>query len=182
MTSLRQELVESYEGELERWKIDLALSRIVRFGFPEHEWHERMQDLAIEMVNFRYVPAKPDGASESTVLYSLVTNRLRDCLRRKYRREEKSESLDALIESRGEALEDSQRLRRRDVKPCVLDVRAAVAELPPKERAVCQGLLEGESIAEIARRLRCGWHTVNRTLARVRGRFEEMGLRGWIWG
>lgn len=182
MTSLRQELVQSYEGGLERWKIDLALSRIISFGFPEHEWHERMQDLAIAMANFQYVPAKSNGAAESTVLYALVTNRLRDCLRRKYRREEESESLEALIEAKGEAVEDSRRLRQRDLKALVLDVREAVAGLPPRERTICERLLSGESIAEIARGLHCGWHTVNRAIARIRGRFEEMDLRDWIGG
>ncbi len=182
MASHTQELVQSYESGIPRWKINLALSRIIGFGFPEHEWDGLLQNLAIEIVGFRYDPEKSNGAKESTALYSLIDNRLRGYVRSEYRQQIVFESLEERMEASGESVEDSPRFRRGDKKALRFDVRQAVASLPSAERTVCEGLMHGETIGQIARRLRCGWHTANRTLARIRGRFERMGLHAWITG
>lgn len=177
MASLQQELKDSYRGIIEEWKVDLALRRIISFGFPEHDWDALLQELVIKMERFHYRGRESSGAAESTVIYSLITNYLIDALRRAYREEDRHQSLDTYLEMWGE---NCPALRLRDTTPVTVEVREAMASLEPRERAVCEGAFHGETVSDTARRLGCGWHTVSRARDRVRGRFDELGLRSWI--
>ncbi|MDP6558153.1 MAG: ECF-type sigma factor [Pirellulaceae bacterium] len=67
-----------------------------------------------------------------------------------------------------------------DATPLRLDVHTALSQLSDDEREVCEALSHGFSIHEIATRLGCDWHTVNRRITRIRARFTELGLDGWL--
>ena len=175
MDSFRRELMESYGEEVERWKLDLALSRIAQMGFPENQWRERLQDAVLAMMEVSYDPNDESGATEATLLYRVVTNRLIDVLRRQNRNKKPFVSLEAHIEQNG-----PMACPKAEQEELILDVRLTIADLPERHRRTCEALLRGESRAEIARRLRCGWHTVNRALPRIRVRLHALGLSEWI--
>ena len=61
-----------------------------------------------------------------------------------------------------------------------LDVQTALSRLSEDERQICEALSYGLSIREVAACLGCDWHTANRRIARIRARFIEMGLDGWL--
>ena len=180
MATLKQELRGSYEGVIEQWKVDLALSRIQGLGFPECEWPALLQVLVLDMREFTYDPGRSEGAKESTVIYRIISHRLVDEIRRRARQKKYATSLDEYLEAAGGEPQDSPRLRDRDTTARRIDIRDAVAALPPVDRDICEGLLRRENTHQVAKRLGMGWHTVRRRIGRIRWIFEGMGLGSWI--
>ena len=167
--------VNCYDGLIEPWEIGLALSRIVELGFPRHQWNDLLQELVVEMLGFRH---DPEGAKESTALYAVVSNRLASSMRAGCRDGGRSTSLEALLAAGDDETPQSPTFRFEDKGPMRLDVQEAIESL----EGCLPGPLRGETVWQIARRLGCGWHTVNRALARIRGRFRRLGLDGWLGG
>ncbi len=156
----------NYEGVVERWKSKLIVERARRMGFRPDEIPDLQQQMILDVMQFRFDVSKSNGASERTVLQSLIDNHLRKA-RRSY--------------SRYRACMD--RVERDALGACVLpqgdivhDVRAAVMELTEREQLVCQALSMGYSKCEIAQGLGCGWHTVERIKSRVKKLLEDRGL------
>jgi len=54
--------------------------------------------------------------------------------------------------------------------------------LSPVERAICQGLMDGQSQADIARALGCHRSTVCKQLARIAAKFRKWGLDAYVPG
>ncbi len=170
----------SYCGAIERWKMVLALKRMAGLGFPRHEWGQLLQELALDIWLFRYDSNGRNGASESTALFALITNRLMGAMRNRRREQDVMVRLESVLIEQDEELDPDPALVYEDNEPIRIDVRQAVASLPPRERAVCEGLRHGETIHEIAQRLRCSWHAVKSAIARIRSRFENIGLDGYV--
>lgn len=159
-----------YDGVIEQWKINLALSRIRAFGFPSHEWPDLLQKLALHIAEFKFDP--DNGAKESTALYALINHQLAT-MRRSHMREQKYLTRHR-NKIRTQRYEDRADLR--------LDVQLAIAALPATERAVCVRLLEGDKVNQIATELGCTWHAVRRVIRRIRTRFTNIGLDAWVRG
>lgn len=64
--------------------------------------------------------------------------------------------------------------------PLRLDVRKVVASLNEKHRTVCELLSQGLSKAQIAEKMGCSWHTVDRMVGTIRQRLEEAGVNEWL--
>ena len=160
----------NYDGIIEKWKVDLIITRAKLMGFRPHELPDAMQEAALEVLEFHYDPNHANGATERTALTTVIDNRLRKMKRSatRYR---------AHVECFGQTASE---FSREEVNPCVLDVTTVVADLSEREQVVCRGLAEGRSKASIARKLGCSWHTVNRIVSRLRGQFQLMGLAEWI--
>jgi DNA-directed RNA polymerase specialized sigma24 family protein len=168
-----------YDGLLDRWKVRLMAKRASRLGFRPHEIDDAMQELVLDVMAFRYDPAKSNGASEATALTAVIDNRLRT-IRRGWRRYQRHvEALraklggDEVRDRWPEPVEDETAL-------LVLDVREALALLSARERRLCRALLAGQTLAEVARRRGCDWHVRARVLAHVCRRFQALGLEGWL--
>lgn len=168
-----------YDGLLEEWKVRLMVSRARRLGFRPDEIDDAMQDTVLDVLAFRFDPAKANGASEATALTAVIDNRLR-MVRRAWRRYQKH--VEALRVELGvdeardrwpEPVEDETAL-------LVLDVREALALLSPKERRLCRALLAGQTRADVARHAGRDWHAAARALVHVRRRFQALGLEGWV--
>lgn len=162
--------VNDYGKEIEPWKIKLALSRIRRFGFPKHEWNDLLQELVMEILQFRYEPQRSNGAKESTALCALINNQLSTIRRAKEREWNKLAEYAARLRASAPSYVDRTALR--------LDVREVLGTLTPRQRSVCAGLSQGDSIRQIARSLDCAWHTVKRAFEAIRERFQAMGFKG----
>ena len=172
-----------YANEVERWKVALIVSRARRMGFRDHDLDDVQQQIVPQVKAFAFDAENSNRATESTVLVALIDRQLL-LIRRTALRYQKH--LDRVRELRGDCEQSSQNhgssCQNEDVAPLRLDVREAVAQLPPRERLICRALADGRSIEEIARRLQCSWHTIQRRIACIRERFQSIGLDGWISG
>ncbi len=124
----------------------------------------------------RHSVERSNGASLRTALTAVVDKSLLAIRRRETRYQKCLERARAArpttVGGEASAYEDSTPLR--------LDVQTALSQLSELERQICEALSHGFSIREIAIRLGCDWHTVNRRIAGIRARFTELGLDGWL--
>jgi len=159
-----------YDGVIEEWKVDLIVSRAKLLGFRKHELPDAMQEAVLELLRFEYDPDHENRAKESTVLTTVIDNRLRKVRRSAMR-------YNGHVERASYGVSE---FSREEVDERGVDVAGIVAGLTQQEQAVCQGLASGMSRRQIAKQLGCGWHTVDRIMARLREHFREVGLGGWI--
>ena len=161
----------NYDGFVERWKADLIVSRARRMGFRPDEIPDVQQQIIMEVAAFRFVPAKSNGATQTTALVAMIDNKLKQICRTMVRYRLR---LDRLREEPipNPDFEDQQK---------IMDIHDAVAALPEREQLVCKALSEGCSKREIAKLLHCGWHTVDRLIRRIRAYFEDIGLGGYLF-
>jgi RNA polymerase sigma factor (sigma-70 family) len=164
-------MTTTYEGFEEEWQAELALDRIRHFGFQEHEWPDLMQELAMKFRRFTFDAAKSNGAKASTVLRTVADRHLTSYARAKRRDEQNAMKYRQLAISEGTP---------DDEVAMEVDVRQQVAALTPKQRAICEGLGRGLSVAAIARQLGCDEASVRRAKRRIRKTFAEAGLKGWL--
>ncbi len=159
-----------YDGVIEKWKVDLIITRAKFMGFRKHEIPDALQEIVLELLRFDYDPNHANGAQERTALTSVIDNRLRKMVRSAMR-------YAAHVERSATGV---RLFSTEEVSPQAVDIAAATASLTLRERAICRGLARGLSKAEVAKRLRCGWHTVDRVVRRLRRDFRQLGLDGWI--
>ncbi|MFO7858942.1 MAG: hypothetical protein R6V11_08490 [Ectothiorhodospiraceae bacterium] len=171
-------LLESYKGAFEPWKATLALSRIKALGFPERDWPDLMQDLAVVILEFEYDPNHDNGASEQTVLYAVISLYLLHRMRDLYRQRERfAEYLHSL------GVRDDGSYVGPD--PCIEtdyglapDIEHALSGLSWFDRAVAEGLAAGTSKAALARKLDCEWNTIQKATLRIGKCFGRLDLDG----
>ncbi len=160
----------NYDGIIEKWKVDLIIHRAKLYGFKPHEIPDALQEAVLVVLDFEYDPNHANGATERTVLTTVIDNRLRKMKRSatRYRMH---------LERFGQ---DATEFSPDEIDPRAIDVASAVADLSHREQVVCRGLADGLTRAHIARKLGCSWHTVQRIICRLRRRFKELGLDGWV--
>ena len=157
-----------YDGVVGPEVVKHAVKKMRQMGFPRDEWEDLLQELAIEVLAFRFQEGKSNGATRTTALCAMVNNRLISLWRSRQR-----------YLRRLELLEPDESC---DAPPMGLaaDVRDALAAMTPKERQVCRGLVEDVSISQMARLMRCHRATVRRLINGVRHAFRRLGLNGWV--
>lgn len=160
----------SYDGCIDQWKINLAMSRIRAFGFPKDQWPDLLQRLVPAMSHFQFDPN--NGAKESTALFALINHQLKTVRRAQAREEQRMARHCVSNIVRPIAYEDRIDLR--------LDVRLAVTALPAEEQSVCIGLMQGNTVNQIADDLGRTWHAVRRVIDRIETQFLKMGLDAWL--
>lgn len=168
-----------YGNLVETWKIRLINRRARRLGFRRQEWRDLQQEIILDMLSFRFDPAKSNGAKESTLLTAIIDNRLKAILRMTIRDRNR---VDQIRRDKGigpSADENHPAFAQvDDLTPLSADVRQVVDSLSPREQAICAALGRGESPAIIARQLGCGRTTIRRHIENIRQRLGS--LRGWI--
>ncbi|MHC4877909.1 MAG: RNA polymerase sigma factor [Planctomycetota bacterium] len=154
------------------WKLDLIARRARRLGLRGPDIDDAVQDLALDVLDFDYDPQRAGGASEPAVLAGVIDNRLISLLRSRERYQMHLARMAADLHPDSE-IDDAQDLTRCELRS---DVRDLINALPTDHQDVCHKLMDGESLAEIADDLGCGWHTVRRMLDRIRATFVEAGI------
>lgn len=159
-----------YDGVIEQWKVDLIISRAKLMGFRGHELPDVLQEVVLELLDFKYDPDHAAGAKEQTALTYVIDNHLRKIKRSdtRYR---------AYVDRLGE---DASEFSRDIVDDRAIDVAGAIDGLTEQEQSICRGLAGGMTRQQIADELACGWHTVDRAVKRLRKHFRQIGLGGWI--
>ena len=156
-----------------------ANARAKRLGVRRHDLEDAQQEIVLDVLHFRFESAKSNGACERTALTSLIDRRLMTMLRTKRRYAQRVRSQPVAMQDDGQEEPFTEPI---PLQQLVIDVRGTVARLSIEERSICRSLAEGDSIAEIARRLGRNWHSINKILVRVRQHFECIGLNGWVCG
>jgi len=162
----------TYDGILEAWKVDLIRARARRHGVRPHDMGEVEQEIVRVVAEFCFDPAKSNGATERTALTKVIDNRLKN-MRRKRKRY--SDHLDRARRMSRQVEEDTT-----SKAMLVIDVHDAIAMLPLREQAVCQGLLVGQTLNQIAIDQGCAWGTIRRSCDAIREHFTAIGLGSWL--
>ena len=166
MAAKRNAFTNDYKDLVEPWKAKLIVERARRLGIPPQQWSDIQQEIILDVIDFRFDPAKSNGAKISTLLTAIIDNRLKMILRTAARQQ------DRIGQPKPDVFEDTTALR--------LDVRQALTSLSPRQKAVCLRLSRGESISQIARALGCGRATIRRLKDGIQQWFTYMGLDGWV--
>jgi len=155
-----------YDGVMEEWKVELAIQRARRKGFRDDELDDVIQDLVLELMGIGYDADHANGASERTMLTSVIDRQLGKMRRTKVRHE----ALEQQVALTGDEFYDNSHVELR------MDVETVTGMLDDEQQQICDLLSQGYSKSAIARELGCGWHKVNRLVGEIRRHFEEHGL------
>ena len=155
-----------YDGVLEKWKIKLALRRARRMVFREDQLDDVIQDLVIILVDIEYDVQRANGASEKTMLTSVIDLQLYKMRRSNYRRECLEQSV---------ALSGDETYDNSDVE-CRADVESVVVTMDDQQRHVCELLSQGYPKSVIAEKLGYNWYVIERIVNDIRTQFEEHGF------
>jgi RNA polymerase sigma factor (sigma-70 family) len=164
-------LKNSYQGAIADWQVRLIAARARKFGFRGPDLEDAEQQIALELLAFRFDEARSNGATPATAVTSLIDRQLRKMRRSEERFRDRNERIALREEPCCDDLRDSQ---------LTLDVQAAIAALPPFSRKVCSLRQRGLSIREMAQQLGTHWHRVRDEVQRIREHFSRLGLHGWI--
>lgn len=165
-------LFNNYEGCVEQWKMDLVAKRAGLFGFQYDDILDIQQDLALEILAFKFDPEHSNKARESTALISLIDNQLLKRIRHQRRTENKMADLSCFAESLQEPMNAY----------LILDIRKALIYLPKLQRQICLALSKGCTTAEIAHLLKISQRTVQRHIHKIAHYFRTIGLDRWLLG
>jgi RNA polymerase sigma factor (sigma-70 family) len=153
-------------------KLDLIRSRAVRFKIKRHDLEDAVQEVIMDLLEFTPDPEKANGASESTILVTVIDRRLNKWLRAQKRYQDMVERCGAMLPSDEELTTESD-IETSDVG---IDVSALLADLPEFEQQVGQLLSEGENATSIARELGVKRPVVCEAIQFIRERFQAAGF------
>lgn len=165
-----RELYKRYLKALKPWQIKMAMGRLKHFGVPLREWEDAMQELAIEIIQFRFDPERAKAASEETILCRLLDNRIRELARANGRRQACMDRL-SLMAHPVEDLATPDRAAEEG------ELRELVGQLTPVQQEICRRLLADEAPDRIGREMGHDWHFVKRQIAAIRVFLSERGIR-----
>lgn len=168
----------TYDGVLEKWKLDLINELMRRKGFRRDEQDDAMQRVVIVVANFKYEPEKSNSATERTVLTAVIDNQLTNIQRTqaRFKNNHKKHCRACGMRSEDEPVLDETHIefeRRYELK---IDVQTAMHGLSAEARRICDGLAAGKSEVQIAAELGCTRYQVSITVQSVRELFVEFGL------
>jgi len=161
-----------YTNVMDDWQVRLIKSRSHQMGLSSHDRDDVTQQIAIETSKFEFDPDRANGAKPETAITALVDRQMKSAARRSTRYQRRIDHLKKA--SGGLIMETDAKLDLRT------DVQTALEGLSERERQVCDMLIDGDSVAEIARALDCGWHAARRLIDGIRKRFADLGLGAWI--
>ena len=175
------EMFNRYDGYVPQWKVDLALSRIKAFNFPPDQWPDLLQDIMQVIADLHFQPELANGRNEAQLLYGLINNHLSSALRTQYREQllmQRYHQHLGLSPEKSQA--DHPHFTTEDHPEIQLDLQTAIATLSPHEQQICQKLMQGVSVHEIARETGIGWHSIETSIRKIRELFTELELDAWI--
>lgn len=162
---------------IERWKLELIRARARRRGLRDGELDDAQQEIAIEVMAFRFRPERSNGATEATAVTAVIDRRLSMIRRRQRRYRQRFEVRAHAFLASGAEEEPAEPVPDSHLEVHT-DIRAVLDGLQPEDRELCRRLADGMSIDAIAAQTGCGWHTVRRRIDRLRAEFERQGFDG----
>ena len=159
-----------YEGVFEKSEIEPIRRWAKRSGFSSSEIPDVLQEVAITVIRQPADWAEAGKSRRRQLLWLFTRNALGKIRRTEERRRQRDEQKAMMTE---EAYCDN-------VTPMRLDVQEVVAGLDEQCQTVCKLLSEGLSKMQIAQRLGCSWHAVNRTVRTISQRLEAAEVDEWL--
>lgn len=155
-------------------KLELIRSRAIGVGLKRHDLEDIVQDIALYLLKFEPDPAKANGASESTILISVIDLRIKHWLRTRQRYLDMVDRCGLMLPSEDELPTDGG----YEASELTMDVESILSQLPEFEQQVGRMLTSGHTITSITRELRVGRQCVEDAVDALRDRFSEAGLGG----
>ena len=162
-----------YGVVIEKWKVDLIVSRARRFGFRRQDLEDAQQQIVWVLLGFEFDPARSNGATEETVVTALIDNQLLTLRRTRQRYQRHVSGNDGDLSDDNALATECLAAKQFTAAS---DVATVMAHLSPAARQVCSSLANGFSLNEISQQQGVGWHTVERQIRGIRHRFEELGI------
>jgi len=157
-----------YEGVFDGDELALIRSLARQAGVRRHELPDILQEIALDLVQSdEWSQAEP--AERGGMLWVATRNAVSRITRKESRQRRRDEQKALLCDE-----------LYWDKAPLQLDVQDTVASLDSRCQEVCGYLVEGLSADAISRRMGCSWHTVTALIRKIRDRFEETGVDGWL--
>ncbi len=66
----------NYASVIEKWKVDLIVSRARRLGFRRQDLDDAQQQIVVELLSFEFDPTRSNGATEETAVTALIDHQL----------------------------------------------------------------------------------------------------------
>lgn len=167
--------------EREQRVSDLILQIARQKGFGMHELKDAVQQVYFEIMEFKFDPLKAGETSERTILGGLIDRKLTMIQRTEMRRRNNLKKIRRVC-GRGkfEPIVDGSHLEHEQRFELGVDIRNAVAALPPREQEICNALSKGTSRNQIAKRLGITRHEVDRIVGRIADQFEQKNIDQWV--
>ena len=167
-----------YGGLIADWKVRLIEARAKRLGFRDDEIPDLQQEIVPQLVEFESEYDETWTASEKTAVKRAIDKHLFKALRKRKRYVRRANYETAPLEkAAGKSCPGMPAIEHCELR---LDLEAAMADLSELERAVCEGLLQGDSKTEIAMRYGCSNAAITKALARLRRKLSARGLDEYL--
>ena len=165
----------SYGGLIEQWKVKMITTSARRYGFSESEIQDIEQRIVMELLEVDFDPGLAGGAKETTFIFEVIDRQLKKALRDKKRDVRRANyetvPLDDPITER-----TFFKMHRDERFELLIDLERAMAGLSAEEREICEGLMKGNTQAEIAREKKRSKAAMSETVKRLREKLRSWGI------
>ncbi|MFA4974803.1 MAG: hypothetical protein WC683_19555 [bacterium] len=170
-----------YGDLIERWKVDLIRVRARRLYFRKDEIDDLEQIIVQELLKTNFKPGAEGGSSERTFVIAVIDRQLMK-VKRDRRRDVRRANYESLsLEDKGVFTEKNFfSLSRTETHEAKLDVKQALMDLSPAQRAICRALGEGRTQAEIARMTGRSKAAVCADVRKLAEKFRKWGLNDYV--
>ena len=159
-------------------KLNLIKTRARLMGFRRHDLEDAVQEVMLEVLEFKYEPEKSNGATETTALTTVIDRKLVSLTRvnRRYLGLIDRVTQRLAAECQGGENGPFQEDHAGEVLVTGATVTAALDGLDTETMQVARLLMEGQTQNAIAEELGMGWQRVARLTGIIRERLEESGI------
>lgn len=169
----------SYGGLIEQWKVKMITTRARRYGFTESDIPDIEQRIVMELLKVDFDPGLAGGAKETTFVIEVIDRQMKKALRDKYRdvRRANYETVpldEPLTERTFFKMHQGERFE------LLIDLERAMAGLSAEEREICEGLMRGDTQAEIAREKKRSKAAMSEAVKRLREKLRKWGIDDYI--
>lgn len=169
----------SYGGLIEQWKVKMITTRARRYGFSESDIPDIEQRIVMELLKVDFDSGLAGGAKETTFVIEVIDRQMKKALRDKYRdvRRANYETVpldEPLTERTFFKMHQGERFE------LLIDLERAMAGLSAEEREICEGLMRGDTQAEIAREKKRSKAAMSEAVKRLREKLRKWGIDDYI--
>ena len=185
-------MAQEWGNAFEDWEVAVANKVVVNF-MRSREWMRTVgQEVLVEEALSHWWEKRgtyrPDGgANKKTYMARVTQNRLIDIERKLLADAQKVKTSTGVLDrsasgetSSSEDVADPASERRLKATDIRTDLGKALGRLSPRQREICQGLMEERSPVEMAKRVKMARSTLYEEISRIRAIFKQEGLKEYI--
>ena len=168
-----KKVILNYGDLVESWKIECVVKRSRHYGLSVNDLPDIQQSLILHILNFKYDPGNAAGAEEKTALIAIIDKKIIDWLRKQ---DASRRAHHEYMLRRGYTYPDDDSFSYSENYLQRCDLALVINQLSEREKAVCVGILQGLSMAQIACRIRCRPQSVRHMICNIQRIFKAKGL------